>query len=190
MPKKMSAKDPKLRTSVLITRAAQPPALASSDNRRLWLAAFALCALTLLVFLQTTHFEFINFDDDRYVSEHPIILKGLTLDGLKYAFTSYKYYYWHPVTWLSHMLDCQLFGPNAGWHHLTNVLLHTTNVLLIFFLLIRLTGGVLAKRSSGRTLRDSPAACRVGGLDRRAQGSAICPFLAPGDLDVCRICEG
>ena len=86
------------------------------------------------------HFEFINFDDDRYVSEHPIILKGLTLDGLKYAFTSYKYYYWHPVTWVSHMLDCQLFGPNAGWHHLTNVLLHTTNVLLIFFLLIRLTG--------------------------------------------------
>ena len=109
-------------------------------DRRLWLVAAALCALTLLVFLQTIHFDFINFDDDNYVYSHSIIAKGLTLEGVKYAFTSYKYYYWHPVTWLSHMLDCQLFGLNAGWHHLTNVLIHVANVLLVFFVLVRFTG--------------------------------------------------
>jgi len=124
-----------------MARGPQPAAVASSDsNRLLWLVALALCALTLIVFLQTAHFDFINFDDDRYVSEHPIISKGLTLDGIKYAFTSYRYFYWHPVTWLSHMLDCQLFGLNAGWHHLTNVVLHIANVLLVFFVLLRLTG--------------------------------------------------
>src|SRR5579863_152028 len=112
----------------------------SHRDRRLWLVAAALCALTLAVFLQAVHFDFINLDDDNYVYSHSIIAKGLTLEGVKYAFMSYQYYYWHPVTWLSHMLDCQLFGLNAGWHHLTNVLIHVANVWLVFFVLVRFTG--------------------------------------------------
>jgi len=102
--------------------------------------ALGLCALTLFVFFQAANFTFINLDDDKYVSDNPVIQKGLTVEGVKYAFTSFSYFYWHPVTWLSHMLDCQLFGLDAGWHHLTNVLLHTANVLLVFLVLLRLTG--------------------------------------------------
>jgi tetratricopeptide (TPR) repeat protein len=109
-----------------------------NQARLILYVAIGLCVLTFSVFVQAIHFDFINLDDDIYVSQNPTIQKGITTEGIEYAFTA-QMPYWHPTTWLSHMLDCQLFGLNAGWHHLTNVILHTANVIVLFLLLLRLT---------------------------------------------------
>ena len=74
-------------------------------------------------------FGFVNLDDNPYVLDNPDVLQGLTLRGVLWAFTTFHADFWHPLTWLSHMLDCQLFGLYAGRHHLTNVLLHAANAL-------------------------------------------------------------
>ncbi len=94
----------------------------------------------LLVFWPTRHYEFINFDDPNYVSANSIIQAGLTRDSVRWAFTTVHASNWHPITWLSHMLDCQLFGLDAGAHHLVNVGFHATNALLLFVLLWQMTG--------------------------------------------------
>ncbi len=110
--------------------------------RRDWLIGLLLSAVTLLVFWPVTTHEFINYDDPLYVTENPQVQAGLTTEGLGWAFgqVTGEGTYWHPLTWLSHMLDCRLFGLNAGRHHLTNLLLHTANVLLLFLGLRRMTG--------------------------------------------------
>ena len=87
-----------------------------------------------------TRYDFVNFDDDQYVISNPPVRAGLTLESVRWAFTAGHASNWHPVTWLSHMLDCQLFGVNAGAMHLVNVLFHTANSLLLFLLLRRATG--------------------------------------------------
>ncbi|MHC5182670.1 MAG: tetratricopeptide repeat protein [Planctomycetota bacterium] len=84
--------------------------------------------------------DFVNYDDDIYVTENPNVLEGLTLDGAKWAFSMDGYASnWHPLTWLSHMLDCELFGQDAGLHHLTNLLLHTANSVLLLLVLASMT---------------------------------------------------
>lgn len=93
-----------------------------------------------MVFAQTLRHDFVNYDDDSYVYENPTVVEGLSLTGLTQAFTHSQARNWHPVTTVSHMLDCQLFGLNAGGHHFTNVLLHTIGVLLLFFVLREMTG--------------------------------------------------
>jgi len=100
----------------------------------------ALVAATLLVYGQVRAYDFINFDDNVYVPGNPHVSGGLTRAGVAWAFSTVDYFYWQPLTWLSHMLDCQLFGLRAGWHHLTNVLLHIANSLLVFFVFRRMTG--------------------------------------------------
>src|SRR5919197_1862118 len=100
----------------------------------------ALVAMTWFVFGQTLRHDFVNFDDHSYVYQNPQITRGVTADGLMYAFTHAHASNWHPVTTISHMLDCQLFGLQAGWHHFTNVLLHTVAVLLLFLVLNQMTG--------------------------------------------------
>ena len=96
---------------------------------------FALILSTLLVFWQVHDFDFINFDDDDYVYENPYVLNGLTPEGVFWAFTSSHAFNWHPLTWLSLMLDNQLFGMHAGWMHCVNVFLHLANTLLLFAVL-------------------------------------------------------
>ena len=110
--------------------------------RRDWLICLLLSAITLLVFWPVTSHEFINYDDPLYVTENPHVQAGLTQESIVWAFgrVTGEGTYWHPVTWLSHMLDCQLFGLKAGRHHLTNLLFHTANVLLLFLALRRMTG--------------------------------------------------
>jgi len=99
--------------------------------------------MTAIVYKQVTHHEFISFDDNIYVTENLHIREGLTVEGLAWSFNFDKRgTYWHPVTWLSHMLDCQLFGLDAGMHHLTNLILHCLNVLLLFAVLFRMTGAL------------------------------------------------
>lgn len=100
----------------------------------------ALVAITWCVFGQTLRHDFVNFDDPAYVYENPQITQGLTVDGLIGAFTHPHARNWHPLTTISHMLDCQLYGLQAGWHHFTNVLLHTVAVLLLFLVLNQMTG--------------------------------------------------
>ncbi len=80
-----------------------------------------------------------NFDDDEYVYDNPMVENGLTLAGIKWAFTTGHAGNWHPLTWISHMVDCELFGLNAGAQHLVNVLFHAANAALLFLLLLRLT---------------------------------------------------
>src|SRR5438874_6992871 len=101
-----------------------------------------LAAIVWIVFGQTFHFEFISLDDGPYILKNPQVSRGLTSEGFVWAFTHFHSGNWHPLTWLSHMLDCQLFGLNPGWHHLVNLLLHTATAIVLFLVLRRMTGFV------------------------------------------------
>jgi len=100
-----------------------------------------LAAITFAVFGQTLRHEFIDFDDRTHVYENLVVAQGLTLKGIVWAF-SFHAANWHPLTWLSHMLDCQLYGLHPAGHHLTNVLLHTATVIALFLVLRRMTGAL------------------------------------------------
>src|SRR5262245_29007774 len=101
-----------------------------------------LVAISVAVFGQTIRYQFVNFDDDVYVYNTPAIQAGITLKGIAAAFTNPHAHNWHPLTTISHMLDCQLYGLNAGGHHATNVILHTIAVLLLFWVLQQMTGAL------------------------------------------------
>src|SRR5438874_1706841 len=101
----------------------------------------ALAGLTWLVFGQTLWHDFINYDDPRYVYENTKITGGLSISGILWAFTHVHSLNWHPLTTISHMLDCQVYGLKAGWHHFTNVLLHTLAAILLFLALQQMSGG-------------------------------------------------
>lgn len=110
--------------------------------RRDWIILLVLGSLTLGLFYPVVNFEFLNYDDDRYVTRNTFVSPGLTWRGVCLACTTVAASNWHPLTWLSHMLDCQLFGLRPGWHHAVNLLLHAANTGLLFLLLRRLTGAV------------------------------------------------
>ena len=97
---------------------------------------------TLAVYWRITGNAFTNFDDPDYVTDNPMVLRGLTWEGVKWAFTTQHAGNWHPLTWLSLMLDCQLFGQRASLHHLENVFWHALNAVLLFGFLNRATGAV------------------------------------------------
>ena len=104
------------------------------------LLCLALGLITLAVFAPALTHDFLVYDDQVYVTENAHVQAGLTWQGVEWAFRSYAASNWHPVTWLSHMLDCQLYGLKPAGHHLTNVLLHAANTLLLFLVLSRMTG--------------------------------------------------
>ena len=117
----------------------QRPGRRGSDLRW-WIAGGLLLGVFLLYSPGLRH-PFVGFDDPGYVTENPLVLDGLTLEGLAWALEPGHAGNWHPLTWLSHMLDCQLFGSDQpGRHHLTNLLLHVVNALLMFVVLERMTG--------------------------------------------------
>jgi tetratricopeptide (TPR) repeat protein len=101
-----------------------------------------LATISVAVFGQTVRYDFVNFDDDLYVYNAPAIKAGLTIKGIALAVTAPHARNWHPLTTISHMLDCQLYGLNAGGHHATNVLLHAVAVLLLFSVLRQMTGAL------------------------------------------------
>jgi tetratricopeptide (TPR) repeat protein len=103
------------------------------------LIALLLAFATLVIFLPVGSHQFVNYDDTDYVTENPFVKNGLSLTDLGWAFTTFHAGNWHPLTWISHMLDCQLFGPNAGAQHFVSVLWHAANAALLFALLLRLT---------------------------------------------------
>ncbi len=102
----------------------------------------ALAAAVLIVYGQTLGFDFVGFDDPAYVYHNPHVRAGLTWDGFGWAFTTFQQANWHPLTWLSLMLDAQLYGLHAGGYHLTNLLLHLLNTLLLFRWLRTATGAL------------------------------------------------
>lgn len=111
----------------------------SSPHSKL-VAGLLLVVVTLIVFSPAVHHGFINYDDDRYVTDNPQVRAGLQWSTISWAFTTFEQANWHPLTWLSHALDCQLFHLDPSGHHLTSLLLHSCNVLLLFFILHWLTG--------------------------------------------------
>ena len=108
------------------------------------LHALAVCASLLLavaiVFGRTVRYQFVNFDDCQYVYHNKHVLDGLTRSGIAWAFSHFYASNWHPLTWISHMLDCQFYGLWPGGHHLTNVLLHAVTAVLLFLVLRQMTG--------------------------------------------------
>lgn len=102
----------------------------------------ALVAAVLLVYYPVHRYDFVSFDDGAYVYENVHVIRGLTGESVRWAFTTGYNANWHPLTWLSHMLDSEMYGMWPGGHHLTNVLLHCVNTVLLFFLLFRMTGAV------------------------------------------------
>jgi len=104
--------------------------------------SLALVLVTATLYWPLLHHEFINLDDEAYITANPHVQAGLSRASLAWAFQIGYAAYWHPLTWISHMLDCQLYGLNPAGHHLTSLLFHIANTLLLFFWLSRLTGTV------------------------------------------------
>src|SRR5258706_15801689 len=104
----------------------------TSNARYTILICVLLAAATLASFWPVIHADFINYDDPDYVTENPRVRAGLTAPGVAWAFTSYEASNWHPLTWLSHMMDVQLFGVEPKMHHVSNLALHIFNAILLF----------------------------------------------------------
>ena len=114
-----------------------------TTNRKL-LVCLIFVIVIPAVYWNVSHYDFINYDDGEYVSGNQQIQSGLTKENLAWSFSLHenKKFYWHPLTWISHMLDVELYGLNPGRHHLTNVIFHVLNTLLLFLFLHRMTGAL------------------------------------------------
>ena len=121
-------------------RIVRPAQAARSFGRSELLMAAALAVATFAVYGQVISHQFISLDDDVYIRDNPMVAGGLTLKGIAWAFTSFQDSNWHPLTWLSHMVDSEIFGLNAGGPLLENALIHVSNTLLLFLFLRRVTG--------------------------------------------------
>src|ERR1700688_2754017 len=119
---------------------ARSSGLFSSPERRTLVLSLALVLLTVLVYWGIGNNAFINFDDNQYITDNFQVKSGLSWDTVKWAFVTYDAANWHPLTWLSHALDSELFGLNPVGHHYVSLLLHAANVVLLFLLLQWLTG--------------------------------------------------
>jgi hypothetical protein len=121
----------------------QLTALLKTRRRRVIVCVSILLAvLTWVVFGQTLRYDFVYYDDPSYVYENPKITGGLNVASIVWAFTHIHSLNWHPLTTITHMLDCQLYGLRAGGHHFSNVLLHTIGVVLLFIVLQQMTGAL------------------------------------------------
>ena len=123
--------------------ATQPAHPAGSDDYRTVLGVcLFLAGAVWMVFGQTLHHGFVNYDDAVYIANNPVVISGLSLKGIAWAFTHCVNANWTPLTVISHMLDCQLYGTRAGGHHLTNVLLHMASAIALFLVLKEMTGTI------------------------------------------------
>ncbi len=118
-----------------------PPTKSSGhSSKNPMLLGVIVALITFAVFLPSVRFEFINYDDPDYVEKNRHVQGGLTVEGLRWAFFSSHASNWHPLTWVSHMLDVQFYGKDPAGHHFTNVLLHAGNTFILFLALWRMTG--------------------------------------------------
>ncbi|MBW1999069.1 MAG: glycosyltransferase family 39 protein, partial [Deltaproteobacteria bacterium] len=120
------------------------PKIAPKSLSRILSKDIILCLLMAMLialpYWRIQGHDFLNLDDNHYITENPMVREGFTLKGLAWAFSINNIDYWHPVTWFSHMADFELYGMDPGGHHLNNLLLHIINALLLFFILKRMTG--------------------------------------------------
>lgn len=120
-------------------------AVASEPQTKSWILVAIpvfLAALVWIVFGQTLKHDFVNYDDLDYVTKNAQVSRGLSLEGFVWAFTHFHSANWHPITWLSHMVDCQIYGLDPWGHHFTGVIIHAANAILLFFLLRQMTGTI------------------------------------------------
>jgi tetratricopeptide (TPR) repeat protein len=113
-----------------------------SHARKTVVSSLVLAIATLVVYGQVAHHSFVNYDDQYYVTQNTHVQSGLSWQTFTWALTATSADNWHPLTWLSHALDCQLFGLNPAGHHLTNLLFHVLNVVILFLLLVEATGAM------------------------------------------------
>jgi len=139
----MAKRTARKRKPALVAAAKRQSVIPVSENIRLkrsdLVILLGLALMTFGIYAQVIGHQFITLDDPTYIRENPNVNRGVTLAGLAWAFTTFYVANWHPLTWLSHMIDCQLFGTNAGRHLLVNALIHAVNTLLIFYFLFRTT---------------------------------------------------
>jgi protein O-mannosyl-transferase len=114
--------------------------LSAPAGKRNLIVCLLLAAVTLVLYNPVTQHPFVNYDDDRYVTENPHVRHGLTFETVKWSLTSTEQANWHPLTWMSHALDVSLFRLNPVGHHFTSVLLHSVNVMLLYLILVWSTG--------------------------------------------------
>jgi tetratricopeptide (TPR) repeat protein len=115
---------------------------AKGDFRKVFLVSFCLVAAVIVTYIPVIHSDFVGYDDELYVTENKQVQEGFTSESLKWAFTTFHSANWHPLTWLSHMLDCELYGLNPAGHHWTQVELHIVNTVLLFLILFKMTGAL------------------------------------------------
>ena len=113
-----------------------------NPKKQILIICVILTVATFAVFWQLNHYDFINFDDDIYVTANSHVQSGITIGGVGWAFSTLHAEFWHPLTWISLMFDNQIYGLNAGGYHLTNVILHILSTLLLFRLFHRMTGAI------------------------------------------------
>jgi hypothetical protein len=114
----------------------------TSGKRQALLIYVFLVVATFTAFWPVQRYSFLGYDDHQYVTDNQHVRAGLTSDGIIWAFTTGHASNWHPLTWFSHMLDCQLFGTNPGRHHLINLLIHTISAIMLFVVFKKMTGAV------------------------------------------------
>jgi tetratricopeptide (TPR) repeat protein len=113
------------------------------ELKPIFLKAIIPCAIILIILFtygDVWHHQFLNFDDNMYVTENSLVQNGMNLVSIRWAFGFVGVSCWHPITWISHMLDCQLFGLAPGPHHMVNVAIHILNALFLFLIIFRITG--------------------------------------------------
>ena len=133
----MGTRVPKRQTAVASRATARPTT--TTDRRTLLIGAAALAVLTLALYWPVRTFDFVTYDDLEFVVENPAIATGLSWQNIRWSWANGYWATGGPLTWLSHMVDVQLFGLDAGGHHMTNVLLHVANTVLLFVVMVRLT---------------------------------------------------
>jgi Tfp pilus assembly protein PilF len=114
----------------------------SDNNHRTFFICLFLAITIIAIYWQVNNHDFVYFDDNEYITENRHVQTGLTSGNITWAFTAFHAGNWHPLTWISHMLDCQLFGLKPGLHHLVNLFFHMANTILLFLILYRMTKGL------------------------------------------------
>ena len=113
-----------------------------TTTQKKWLITAGLCLLVLAAYTRVADCAFVTYDDDDYVTANAHIQGGLNWQNLVWALKSTQAANWHPLTWISHIIDFQIYGMNAAGHHITNLIIHTANVILLFWMLQYVTGAL------------------------------------------------
>lgn len=144
MAKPVKKKTQATNTPAAAPSLAPPPVAPASpvEQRLFWAIAAGLVVACFLIYAQVGSHEFINYDDPNYVINNVNVNRGVTANGIAWAFRTFDFYYWQPLTWISHMVDCQFFGLDAGRHHMANVILHAANTVLLLLAFWQMTGAL------------------------------------------------